>query len=422
LEVCFTDASSGTPTSWSWDFGDGGSSTAQNPCHTYDTPGSYDVALTVCNSTDCDTETKLDYVQVGGVPAAAFSADVTTGCAPLTVCFTDASSDAPTSWSWSFGDGGSSTAQNPCHTYDTPGSYDVSLTVCNDCGCDAMTMLEYISVSGPPVADFSAAPTRGHAPLEVLFTDQSCGSPTSWFWEFGDGGTIDQANHDYTYDSAGRYTVRLTVSNGPVTDVKEEMRYILVSFTDVPITPADPENHWALNQILACVEFGIVQGYPEGTYRPLLEVTRGQMAVFISRALAGGDPGVPTGPPTATFPDVPTDHWAYKYIEYAVERGVVEGYPDGTYRPERLAEWLTRDQMAVFIARAMCGGDEHVPTGPPTAYFPDVPTTHWAFKYVEYIRGEGVTGGYPDTKYHPEYACTRDQMAVFVQRAFHLPM
>ena len=93
-------------------------------------------------------------------------------------------------------------------------------------------------------------------------------------------------------------------------------------------------------------------------------MTRDMMAVFISRALAGGDSLVPTGPATATFTDVPTTHWAYKYVEYAVDQGVVGGYSDGTYRPTLT---VTRDMMAVFVARAMCGGDASVPTGPATA-------------------------------------------------------
>jgi hypothetical protein len=114
-----------------------------------------------------------------------------------------------------------------------------------------------------------------------------------------------------------------------------------------------------------------------------------------------------------------TDQWAFKYVEYAVDSGVVGGYDDGTYRP---TQTVTRDQMAVFIARAMVDGDAYVPTGPATAFFPDVLTDHWAFKYVEYIRGEGVAGGYPDGTYRPLVACTRDQMAVYVQRAFALPM
>jgi len=104
-------------------------------------------------------------------------------------------------------------------------------------------------------------------------------------------------------------------------------------------------------------------------------------------------------------------------VEYAVSHHVVGGYSDGTYRPTLT---VTRDQMAVFVARAMAGGDSSVPTGPSIATFPDVPTDFWAFKYVEYIESEGVTGGYPDGTYRPTVAVTRDQMAVYVSRAFHL--
>jgi hypothetical protein len=142
------------------------------------------------------------------------------------------------------------------------------------------------------------------------------------------------------------------------------------------------------------------------------------MAAFIARALCGGDAYVPTAPAVATFSDVPTDHWAFRYVECAVARGVVGGYGGGLYQPTLT---VTRDQMAVFIARARCGGEAYVPTGPVTATFPDVPTDHWAFKHVEYCRAEGVVGGYGDGTYRPEGAVTRDQMAVYVQRAFALP-
>jgi PKD repeat protein len=213
LEVCFADASTGTPTSWSWSFGDGGTSAEQNPCHTYTAPGSYTVSLTAANACSSDVETKSGYVQAGGLPTAAFSASLTSGCLPLEVCFTDQSSGYPASWSWDFGDGATSTQQNPCHTYAAPGSYTVSLTVSNGCGEDTQVNPDYIQVGGSPTAAFSASLTSGLAPLEVCFTNASTGSPTSWSWDFGDGESSTEPDPCHTYYSPGRYTVSLTVGN-----------------------------------------------------------------------------------------------------------------------------------------------------------------------------------------------------------------
>jgi N-acetylmuramoyl-L-alanine amidase len=143
------------------------------------------------------------------------------------------------------------------------------------------------------------------------------------------------------------------------------------------------------------------------------------MAVYVARAMAGGDEQVPTGPEQATFVDVGVDHWAYRYVEYAHEQGVVEGYPDGSYHPEYL---LDRGQMAVFIARAVAGGEaglaDYAPPETPT--FPDVPAELWFYAAVEYLTARGVICGYPDDLYHPEYTCSRDQIAVYVARAFAL--
>jgi hypothetical protein len=183
------------------------------------------------------------------------------------------------------------------------------------------------------------------------------------------------------------------------------------TFTDVT------EGNWALLEINACVEAGIVSGYPEGDYKPEAQVTRSQMAVFISRALAGGDSSVPDGPDTATFDDVPTDHWAYKHVEYCVANDIVQGYDPVTYGP---AAAVGRDAMAVFISRAVAGGDDNVPVGPDTATFDDVPTDQWAYKYVEYCAAEGIVQGYDPVTYGPTVTVSRDQMAVFIARAFGL--
>ena len=184
-----------------------------------------------------------------------------------------------------------------------------------------------------------------------------------------------------------------------------------------------PPDFWARVAIKRCVQAGIAKGYEDDTYRPAGVVSRDQMAVFIARALTGGDAEVPTGPATAAFKDVPTDYWAFRYIEYAAANHIVQGYAGGVYRP---AAPVDRGQMAVFIARAIvtptAGADLADYTPPATATFPDVPTNFWAYKYVEYIAQPtiGVIKGYPDGLYHPEYPCTRDQMAVYVARAFKL--
>jgi hypothetical protein len=143
------------------------------------------------------------------------------------------------------------------------------------------------------------------------------------------------------------------------------------------------------------------------------------MAVYISRALAGGDASVPDGPPEATFDDVPTDHWAYKYVEYAFITGVVQGYDASHYQPDPVVD---RGQMTVFIARAKDWvniGDD-MTTAP--QLFPDVPAGFWCGSAVQACVDNGVVSGYLDGYYHPERTVSRDQMAVYVQRAFQLPM
>lgn len=191
----------------------------------------------------------------------------------------------------------------------------------------------------------------------------------------------------------------------------------VTSFADVPA------DHWAIGEIEAVRAAAVVSGYEDHRYHPEWAVTRDQMAVYLARAMAGGDARVPTAPMEASFPDVPTDHWAFRYVESAKERCVVTGYPDGTYQPTIAVD---RGQMAVFVARAMVIPSEASDLGgyqPPSApSFDDVPVDFWAYKHVEYIKSRGIAAGYPDGLYHPESICTRDQMAVYVARAFALPV
>ncbi|WP_342770539.1 MULTISPECIES: PKD domain-containing protein [unclassified Methanoculleus] len=147
LEVQFTDASMGGVTSWFWNFGDGTTSTVQHPNHTYTAPGTYTVSLTASNACGFSTETRTDYITVLAPPVANFTANVTEGNAPLVVQFNDTSTGNVTSWSWDFGDGNTSTEQNPVHIYESPGNYTVSLTASNAYGNDTWTREDYIRVT-----------------------------------------------------------------------------------------------------------------------------------------------------------------------------------------------------------------------------------------------------------------------------------
>jgi PKD repeat protein len=165
-------------------------------------------------------------------PVADFSASPTTGDAPLAVTFSDLSTGRVDSWAWDFGDGGTSSAQNLTHTYNTTGSYTVKLTVTGPGGTDENVKTNYITVSTPPpapIADFSASPTSGNAPLHVVFTDQSTGTIGAWSWSFGDGYGATIRNPSHTYEFPGTYTVSLTVSGESGSDAETKMNYITVT-------------------------------------------------------------------------------------------------------------------------------------------------------------------------------------------------
>ncbi len=162
LLVNFTDQSSqgsSAITSWSWNFGDGGSSSIQNPTHTYNSVGTFSVTLMVTDASGLsDSFTRTSYITVNQAqfapPTAEFSANPITGNAPLSVSFVDLSTPgdgAITNWNWSFGDGGSSSIQNPTHTYNLAGTFNVSLTVTDSNGLsDTFNQTNLITVNGEP--------------------------------------------------------------------------------------------------------------------------------------------------------------------------------------------------------------------------------------------------------------------------------
>lgn len=150
LTVSFTDNSIGSPTAWSWNFGDKTTSKDKNPVHTYRTAGKYTVTLTATNAGGSNTITKTNYINVTNPlkpPVADFTASPASVKVSARVSFNDKSTGIPTRWMWTFGDKTSSTVKNPVHAYSKAGKYTVSLTVTNSAGSNTKTISKYITVT-----------------------------------------------------------------------------------------------------------------------------------------------------------------------------------------------------------------------------------------------------------------------------------
>ena len=212
----FTDESTllpnqGTLDAWSWTFGDGTTSTANNPVHTYTAAGTYPVSYTITSSVNC-TATYTSMVTVNPLPAPSFSAAPV--CQGTATNFTNTSTGA-TSYNWNFGDGiGASTNQNPAYTYANAGIYTASLTAVNNFSCSAVST-NTVLVNIFPVVSFSAPPACLGS--TTIFNNSS--TPTTnitYSWNFGDGTTTTDTsstqNPTYIYPSTGTYTATLTIT------------------------------------------------------------------------------------------------------------------------------------------------------------------------------------------------------------------
>jgi len=203
----FTDTSDlGQPPAddFLWHFGDGITSTLENPTHLYAAPGTYSVTLQVCNVVGCDTAAA--WVEVRSLPEAGFTYAV----GELTVTYTDTSQNA-TAWLWAFGDGITSTLPNPVHTYASAGTYTVTQWAFNGCGADIYQ--DQVTVGLAPEASFLATSPvcLGEA---TYFTNTTTGTPPiSYLWGFGDGITSTLPNPVHTYGAAGIWDVTLEAEN-----------------------------------------------------------------------------------------------------------------------------------------------------------------------------------------------------------------
>jgi PKD repeat protein len=229
LEFQFQSMATGA-VSVSWNFGDGGMSTVENPTHTYGTEDTYDVTLTVYGV--CDTVTAMQSVDVTLTPQAGFTTDVSNGCAPLVVQFTDASTGSVDTYAWTFegGNPATSTDANPTVTYETPGVYDVTLVVSNASGSNTLVINDHITVGGLPDASFTSDVSND----SVSFTNTSVDA-TAYSWTFGDGSTSNMEHPIYAYGASGTWDVTLIATNACGSDTFN------AEVVDVPLVESELE-------------------------------------------------------------------------------------------------------------------------------------------------------------------------------------
>ncbi len=215
----FTDFSEGDIETWTWDFGDGSSSSEQNPSHIYNTSGVFQVCLTIENSLDSCYNVFCEDVYVGQSDCEAdfeWQASVEN---PLEINFTDLSNGDIAFWDWDFGDGIFSEEQSPVHQYAVPGEYWVSLFVADTLGIcfDEISKLIYVySDTMDCKAAFNySLDTLNNTPNVYFFQDASEGNIEEWFWEFGDGQTSNEQYPQHTYEEGGTYEVCLNISSSP---------------------------------------------------------------------------------------------------------------------------------------------------------------------------------------------------------------
>lgn len=259
LIVRFMDMSGGSPTAWLWNFGDGETSTEQNPVHEYARSGTYTVALTVRNQFGTGQKVEKDYIKAGILPKAQFAVVPTEGEAPLTVQFNDLSTGVPTAFSWDFGDGSGSVEQNPVHTYVKEGDYTVSLTVSNQFGSDTRIQSGAVRVSPAKKVDVLLSGSR-RGTLSTGFIQFTVTGRPAWikiggtrydfspqdivqvFIDKSESGTIDVNANGLTglkLDAARLFVNGNPVRSGIVNDINVPSYSGLSSTLVIEIAPGD---------------------------------------------------------------------------------------------------------------------------------------------------------------------------------------
>ena len=206
--VTFTNATNAGTWNWLWRFGDGSTSTAQDPSHTYTELGTFNVTLIAGNANCSDSVTHQ--VSVTPIPPVAAFDSIPSGCEPLNISINNTSlhTDTPgTTFRWDFGDGSTSTAKNPTYTYFDPGTYRVELTVTGPGGTS--TYSQVINSYPSPKAYFEVAPTFVFVNDEKVRCFNLSQGADSYLWEFGDGDTSKVKEPFHKYMVAGVFDITL---------------------------------------------------------------------------------------------------------------------------------------------------------------------------------------------------------------------
>ncbi|MCL5963261.1 MAG: PKD domain-containing protein [Candidatus Thermoplasmatota archaeon] len=314
MEVTFTATASGgtAPYSYAWNFGDGGSGNGQSVSHTYTKAGNYTSEVSVTDaSTQTTTGTVLITVTGNSSIApltATASSNVTSGNVTLFVQFNGNAGGgiSPYTWQWTFGDGATSTAQNPVHSYPISGTYTVNLKVTDSNGDHATSSVTIVarsvSSSAPLVAGISATPSTGTAPLTVSFSGSVSGgtTPYSYAWNFGDGNTGTGQTISHVYNSSGTYTATLTVTDNSGTTATSTAQIsassvpnngaLTISNVTINTSTTDLMVNWNSNDAAtSSIEVGSSSGnYNYGTFQG----TDSSSGLSHSITIGGAAPGV----------------------------------------------------------------------------------------------------------------------------------
>ncbi len=217
--VTFSGTSSGPLTQFFWTFGDGTTGTGQNIVHVYHNDSnvvlSYTITLIINDTTACNPgDTVSQSITILPKVEAGIASPNFEGCAPM-LCTFFYNGQSQTNIAWDFGDGTTSTLQDPTHTYPVPGTYTVTVIGSNPVACNgADTATSIVTVfPQPPVPDFIAAPTTVMLFEPIVFTNLTING-INYFWDFGDGTSSTDYSPTHIYQDGGEFNVCLAVNPG----------------------------------------------------------------------------------------------------------------------------------------------------------------------------------------------------------------